>query len=111
MELVSCPEEEPGWQMIALVWEPWEGRKFLGTQRHICCLFLPQGWLLLPRYILEDAGQEAPGTVLPADGNLQVLWELLADSSFKDCPGGWGRRLAGNWERTFMILNIRNSSP
>lgn len=87
MELVSCPEDELGWQRIAPVGEPWQGRKFLlSTHRHICCLFLPQGWLWLPRYVPEDAGQEAPGTVFPADGNPQVLWELLADSSFKGCP-------------------------
>lgn len=62
MELVSCPEDELGWQRIAPVGEPWQGRKFLlGTHRHICCLFLPQGWLWLPRYVPEDAGQEAPG--------------------------------------------------
>lgn len=64
MEVVPYPDQEPGWQRTALLGEPWEERElFPGTQRHICCLFLLQGWLLLPRYAPDDLGQEAPSTV------------------------------------------------
>lgn len=73
---------------------------FLGTQRHICCLFLPQGWLLVPRYAPEGVGQEAPGAVFPADGIPSVLWEQLSALS-KAALGGWGRALPEDQEWTY----------
>ena len=74
MDLVPCPEEEPGWQSSAPLGEPGGERVIAG---HTCCLLLPPGWLLPPRGAPEDAGAEAPGTVFPADGAPALLWELL----------------------------------
>lgn len=75
MELVSCPEDE--WvQRVAALGQPWEAHRLP---------VLPQGWLLLHRYVPEDAGPEAPGTVFPADGNPSGAVGA-ADSSFKGSP-------------------------
>jgi len=60
------------------------GLLFWGSPgRHMCCPFAPG--LLLPRYIPEDAGQEAPGIVFLADGNRSGATGA-ADSSFKGSP-------------------------
>lgn len=64
---------------------------FLGTQRHICCLFLLQSCMLLPRYAQQDVGQHEPGAVF------QARWHPLcavraAVGSFTGCPPVAGAR-------------------
>lgn len=68
-ELVLCPEEEPGWQRIAPLGEPWEGRKLFLVPRGtpVACV-CPKAGCCSPGMPQRVQGQEAPGTVFPANG-------------------------------------------
>lgn len=79
MELVPCPEEEPGWQRIAPLGEPWEGRKLFLVPRGtpVACV-CPEAGCCSPGMPQRVQGQEAPGTVFPANGIPSEPWKLPA---------------------------------